>query len=206
MRLSSAMNMPMRIFCAHAVIACVWRRGLVFCCFLLWYMCAEQGRERESLHWRNGERMSLTCGKGEAFSEYFWTMHNFVPQRRNGSAFDTKLVKNIYITVFIRAARRFYASFQKGRDTQTAVRTKQVNNCLFFSLPLSRRLWWCSIFLVIILKTVVSRSLSKFREGVALPSELRLFFAASQKGGIIVGLWEKVDNVYACVCVCVVHV
>lgn len=47
MRLSSAMNMPMRIFCAHAVIACVWRRGLVFCCFLLWYMCAEQGRERE---------------------------------------------------------------------------------------------------------------------------------------------------------------
>lgn len=35
MRLSSAMNMPMRIFCAHAVIACVWRRGLVFCCFLL---------------------------------------------------------------------------------------------------------------------------------------------------------------------------
>lgn len=47
----------------------------------------------------------------------------------------------------------------------------------------------------------LQKSLSKFWEGVALPSELRLFFAASQKGGIIVGLWEKVDNVYACVCV-----
>lgn len=46
---ASAMNMPVCIFCAHAVIACDWRRGLVFffcCCFLLWYMCAEQGRER----------------------------------------------------------------------------------------------------------------------------------------------------------------
>lgn len=83
--------------CPCCDCVCMEKRSRFLLFFTVIHVCWTRERERESLHWRNGERTYLTCGKGEAFSEYFWTMHNFVPQRRNGSAFDTKLVKNIYI-------------------------------------------------------------------------------------------------------------
>lgn len=148
---------------------------LFFCCFLLWYMCAEQGRERvlaeRGTHVSDvRERRKLSRNISERC---------IILYHRGGTALllIQSLWKNIYITVFIRAARRFYASFKKGRDTQTAVRTKQVKICLFFfSTPLTTSMMMQRFSSHHIKNSSLWKCLSKVCEGVTFPNELKRLF------------------------------
>lgn len=145
----------------------------------------------------------------------FWNISEWciILYHRGGMALllIQSLWKNIYIAVFIRAARRFYASFKKGSwytDRRAHEVGEEIAFVFFLSLSLSRHLW-CSVFLVIILKTVVSGSFFFFfsvLRGCYLHKWTKILFlllAAFEDGGIIVGSWEKVNM---CACVCVVHV